>query len=134
MNRALSPRSENNDNTIETTLGLAVPDPREALSDHVRTALEGYFARLDGHPVNDLYAMVLAEVERPLFETVLRHTGSNQTRAATILGISRSTLRKKLTQYGMMPEKGVSHFKKITSGKMLWNYDNLEPTEKKLIL
>ena len=43
-------------------------------------------------------------------------------------------LTRKLTQYGMMPEKGVSHFKKITSGKMLWNYDNLEPTEKKLIL
>jgi hypothetical protein len=33
-----------------------------------------------------------------------------------------------------MPDKGVDHFTKIVAGKMLWNYDNLEPTEKKLIL
>lgn len=43
-------------------------------------------------------------------------------------------LTRKLTQYGMMPEKGVDHFKKIVAGKMLWNYDNLEPSEKKMIL
>ena len=48
--------------------------------------------------------------------------------------LDKAWLTRKLTQYGMMPEKGVDHFKKITSGKMLWNYDNLEPTEKKLIL
>ncbi len=108
MNRALSPRTASNDNPIESplgenTLGLAAsPGAPGPLSEHVRAALDGYFARLDGHPTNDLYQMVLAEVERPLFETVLRHTGSNQTRAATLLGISRSTLRKKLTQYGMV--------------------------------
>jgi len=43
-------------------------------------------------------------------------------------------LTRKLKQYGMMPEGGVAHYKKIVAGKMLWNYDNLEPTEKKLIL
>ena len=48
--------------------------------------------------------------------------------------LDKSWLTRKLTQYGLMPDKGVDHFKKITSGKMLWNYDNLEPTEKKLIL
>ena len=26
------------------------------------------------------------------------------------------------------------HFTKVVAGKQLWNYDNLEPTEKKLIL
>ena len=39
-----------------------------------------------------------------------------------------------LKQYGLMPDKGVDHFTKIVAGKQLWNYDNLEPTEKKLIL
>jgi Fis family transcriptional regulator len=43
--------------------------------------------------------MVLSEVERPLLEAVLAHTGSNQSKAARVLGISRSTLRKKLIQY-----------------------------------
>ena len=32
------------------------------------------------------------------------------------------------------PPKGVDHFTKIVAGKQLWNYDNLEPTEKKLVL
>ncbi|MDE0344785.1 MAG: GXGXG motif-containing protein [Boseongicola sp.] len=43
-------------------------------------------------------------------------------------------LTRKLTQYGLLPEKGVDHFTKIVAGKQLWNYDNLEPNEKKLIL
>jgi hypothetical protein len=43
-------------------------------------------------------------------------------------------LTRKLTQYGLMPERGVTHFTKVVAGKQLWNYDNLEPHEKKLIL
>lgn len=43
-------------------------------------------------------------------------------------------LTRKLTQYGLLPERGVDHFTKIVAGKQLWNYDNLEPNEKKLIL
>ncbi|MEM8754427.1 MAG: GXGXG motif-containing protein [Pseudomonadota bacterium] len=48
--------------------------------------------------------------------------------------LDKKWLTRKLTQYGLMPDGGVDGFTKITSGKMLWNYDNLEPTEKKLIL
>ena len=46
----------------------------------------------------------------------------------------KAWLTRKLTQYGLMPDKGVDHFTKIVAGKQLWNYDNLEPSEKKLIL
>lgn len=74
---------------------------KEPLRNCVRDALETYFKHLNGHPTNGLYQMVLAEVEEPLLETVLRQTGSNQTQAAQILGISRSTLRKKLARYGL---------------------------------
>ena len=48
--------------------------------------------------------------------------------------LDRAWLTRKLTQYGLMPDKGVDHFTKIVAGKQLWNYDNLEPNEKKLIL
>lgn len=48
--------------------------------------------------------------------------------------LDKAWLTRKLTQYGLMPDKGVDHFTKVVSGKMLWNYDNLEPTEKKMIL
>jgi Fis family transcriptional regulator len=41
----------------------------------------------------------MQQVEQPLFETVMSYTGGNQSKAAQVLGISRSTLRKKLAQY-----------------------------------
>ena len=53
---------------------------------------------------------------------------------AELTELDRAWLTRKLTQYGLMPEQGVDHFSKIVAGKQLWNYDNLEPTEKKLIL
>lgn len=76
--------------------------PHKPLRDCVRTALERYFRDLDGNRPNDnLYRMVLHEVERPLLEVVMRHTGGNQTRAAELLGLTRTTLRRKLREHGL---------------------------------
>jgi Fis family transcriptional regulator len=69
------------------------------LRDCVRHAVDAYFKNLDGHSCEGLYALLLSEVEKPLLESVMRHTGSNQSRSAEVLGISRSTMRKKLKQY-----------------------------------
>lgn len=43
-------------------------------------------------------------------------------------------LERKLALYGLEAPNGVENMTKITSGKQLWNYDNLEPAEKKLVL
>ncbi len=43
-------------------------------------------------------------------------------------------LERKLAMYGLEPACGVENMKKFVSGKQLWNYDNLEPSEKKLVL
>ena len=53
---------------------------------------------------------------------------------AELSDLDRAWLERKLHLYGLLPEQGVGHFTKIVAGKQLWNYDNLEPTEKKLIL
>ena len=53
---------------------------------------------------------------------------------AELTDTDKSWLTRKLNQYELLPEKGVDHFTKIVAGKQLWNYDNLEPTEKKIIL
>ena len=53
---------------------------------------------------------------------------------AELTDLDRAWLRRKLNQYGLLPEKGVDHFRKVVAGKQLWNYDNLEPSEKKMIL
>ena len=46
----------------------------------------------------------------------------------------RAWLERKLGLYGLVPEGGIGHFQKIAAGKQLWNYDNLEPNEKKIVL
>jgi glutamate synthase domain-containing protein 3 len=43
-------------------------------------------------------------------------------------------LERKLKQYGLETPNGVRKMQKIVAGKQLWNYDNLEPTEKKIVL
>ena len=48
--------------------------------------------------------------------------------------IDRHWLERKLTRYGLEAPNGVANMTKIVSGKKLWNYDNLEPTEKKMVL
>jgi len=73
-----------------------------SLRQHVETAVEAYFAQLDGQIVSDVYDMVLQEVEAPLLEAVLRYTRNNQTLASTVLGLNRGTLRKKLKRYGLL--------------------------------
>ncbi|WP_054340856.1 DNA-binding transcriptional regulator Fis [Neptunomonas antarctica] len=74
----------------------------QTLRDSVQTSLGHYFKQLDGQPVTDVYEMVLAEIEAPLFETVMAYTKDNQTKASELLGLNRGTLRKKLKQYGLL--------------------------------
>ena len=74
----------------------------KSLSDHTEEALSLYFESLNGHRPGDLYDLVLSEVEKPLLRTVLEYTGGNQSEAASILGINRGTLRKKLKAYALL--------------------------------
>ncbi len=67
----------------------------------VEDAMQGYFKQLEGHATNNLYQMVLSEIEEPLFRSVLEYTRGNQSKASEILGINRGTLRKKLKMYGL---------------------------------
>jgi Fis family transcriptional regulator len=68
------------------------------LSDAVKRALERYFKDMDGERPTAIYDMVLKNVERPMIETVLHRAEGNLTHAATMLGIDRNTLRKKMQQ------------------------------------
>ena len=43
-------------------------------------------------------------------------------------------LKRKLGLYDVPAPNGIENMKKIVAGKQLWNYDNLEPSEKKLVL
>src|SRR4029079_12405114 len=71
------------------------------LRAHTEQALSHYFDSLNGHRPGRLYDLVMREVELPLFQAVMDYADGNQSRAATILGINRGTLRKKLREYGL---------------------------------
>ena len=43
-------------------------------------------------------------------------------------------LERKLAQFGLKTPSGGANMTKIVAGKRLWNYDNLEPSEKKIVL
>ena len=73
-----------------------------SLRSQVEKALSRYFNHIEEEPVTDLYRMVISEVEIPLFEAVLKHTGNNQSKASVMLGINRGTLRTKLKSYGLL--------------------------------
>lgn len=73
----------------------------EPLRQCVSDAMTRYFQNLNGHGADNLYRLVMNEVEAPLLESVMKHAAGNQTLAASLLGISRSTLRKKLSQYDL---------------------------------
>ncbi len=97
MNIEPTPHGED----ASTTLTVARHRQTETLRECVQDALRSYFGHMGDHSVNNLYRMVIAEVESPLLETVMEYTRGNQTKAAAVLGISRSTLRKKLAQYDL---------------------------------
>ncbi|QYJ06088.1 sigma-54-dependent transcriptional regulator [Qipengyuania flava] len=52
-----------------------------------------------------VYHAALAAFEKPLFELVLERTEGNQLRASRLLGINRNTLRKRLSELDIAPER-----------------------------
>lgn len=94
------------DAPIELTSPISEPAPaatqNQSLRDCVEQAMDNYFKHLDGQAVSDVYDLVMAEVEAPMLEIVMKYTRHNQTKAAQVLGLNRGTLRKKLKQYDLL--------------------------------
>jgi Fis family transcriptional regulator len=80
----------------------STPQNSSALAQAVTTALEKYFTELSGETASGVYDMVLSCVERPMLEVVMQQAANNQTVAAQMLGINRNTLRKKLSDHGLL--------------------------------
>lgn len=79
-----------------------VPLEEMSFEEMVSSKLAAFLRRVDGYPVTNLYDDVVSRVERPLLDLVMKATGGNQLRAAEILGLNRNTLRRKLSQHGML--------------------------------
>ncbi len=73
-------------------------DSLEAL---IANKLQNALAQMNVNELDNLYDMVLHQMERPLINIVLDKTRGNQVRTAEILGINRNTLRKKILTLGI---------------------------------
>lgn len=72
-----------------------------SLEQVVRDKLETSLTKLELEELDDLYATVIRQVEKPLLEIALQRVRGNQVKAAKILGINRNTLRKKMSILGV---------------------------------
>ncbi|MGC9518442.1 MAG: helix-turn-helix domain-containing protein [Desulfuromonadaceae bacterium] len=77
----------------------------QSLEAIIEAKLRAALMQEDIIEINDLYNMVLYQMERPLLRIILEKTGGNQLQAARILGINRNTLRKKITTLGITPAR-----------------------------
>ena len=87
--------------SIEPRTETRIDINRVSLAKQVKAAMENYFQDMEGHTPSDLYRMVINEVEKPLLESVMKEVRGNQSRAAEMLGLNRSTLRKKLQLHNL---------------------------------
>ena len=70
--------------------------------EFVSNAMIEYFKKIDGYPIDNVYNLVIGEVEKPLIEETIKYCKGNQTKASQLLGLSRGTLRKKMKQYNIL--------------------------------
>lgn len=82
-------------------------DKSENLSDAVERHLRTYFAAHgENLPPAGLHDRILREIERPLIMLSLDATKGNQLKAASMLGLNRNTLRKKIRDLGIPVVRG----------------------------
>jgi Fis family transcriptional regulator, factor for inversion stimulation protein len=75
---------------------------KKHIEECVRSSLEQYFKDLRGAEPHAVHDMVIAAVEKPMLDVVMRQAEGNQSKAAQWLGINRNTLRRKLLDHKLI--------------------------------
>jgi len=94
-----NPNKEVMMNVTETPVSLDTVKQDQNLQELVYSLVTRFLAENKNKSINDLYDMILSEVEPPLLQAVMERRRGNQLQAAKMLGISRGTIRKKLQRY-----------------------------------
>jgi DNA-binding NtrC family response regulator len=92
------------EDAVRRTLSVGGAGPAQLVT--TLPALAGDFlARAQRGELNDAYARLLAEAEREILTQAIALAAGNQAQASRWLGISRLTLREKLTHLGLRPRQ-----------------------------
>ncbi|RMF18644.1 MAG: sigma-54-dependent Fis family transcriptional regulator [Candidatus Dadabacteria bacterium] len=76
-----------------------------SFADHIDGFLRTYVSAMHDSGDGHVWGEVMATVEDVLLRLALEQTAGNQVRAATLLGINRNTIRKKLEEHGIDPRE-----------------------------
>ncbi|GAB4222656.1 MAG: DNA-binding transcriptional regulator Fis [Gammaproteobacteria bacterium] len=88
--------------TVTTQSALAEESKNTPLGVLIQNALKKYLDNIGDAKLTDLYKMVRDEMDEAILRVVMAHTKGNQSKAAIMLGMSRTTLRKKLKLFDML--------------------------------
>lgn len=73
------------------------PKPCDAsLESYLEVKMGEFVKGMRNGSAKNLHPILISAVERPLITSALRETGGNQIQAASLLGLNRNTLRKKI--------------------------------------
>lgn len=93
------------DDALAAQEGEAAPRrSRRSLEEVVLGRLREYAASLQGHTAQDLYGLIMPQLERPLVRVAMELAEGRQRDAARMLGIHRNTLRVRLAELGLEPD------------------------------
>jgi len=84
---------------IKRNADSATQEQQHGLQDVVYAKVTRFLAENKSKSIQNLYDMILCEVEPPLLQAAMEKRRGNQLQAAKMLGISRGTIRKKLQRY-----------------------------------
>jgi Fis family transcriptional regulator len=86
-------------NVVDLQINQSSVKQDQGLQEIVYSLVNRFLIENKGKSVENLYDMILSEIEPPLLQAVMEKRRGNQLQAARILGISRGTIRKKLQRY-----------------------------------
>ena len=81
---------------------MPVSPQSDSLAAYSQAKSRQFLRDLDGCEFTDLYKSVMCEAELGLLLAVMEHTSGNQSCAAKLLGITRTTLRQKLRHHQLL--------------------------------
>ncbi|HYF51098.1 MAG TPA: sigma-54 dependent transcriptional regulator [Planctomycetota bacterium] len=77
------------------------PAQGQSLEDLIRQRTHRALDTAEGLEEGNAYNEIAADVEKVVIETTMKRVGGNQVKASKLLGIHRTTLRKKIEDYGI---------------------------------
>lgn len=73
-----------------------------SLSENVEASIIEYLISTETSLLTNFYAQVIKEAEIGMLKATMAYGKGNQSDATEILGVSRATLRKKLTEHSLL--------------------------------